>query len=576
MSQYDTIDENTLWVMLEKNQRSLEQLYQKAIKARSLTVFGEMVPVLRRMHWTTAFLGLIPFADIAAGGAAFVAQLQDRRSRWSPELTSAVKTIVLRTRAFCDARRIEPSAGVFLDSQKAVLQGTELKRPVPTADLMSLFRRRQIDVNVVSAVRQLSVGQDESFSHAITVPAYAKKRHRANRFLSLVYLDLENQDKTVEELIETLEKAAGKAEILLHGPLAIPWKNYRSYKAKRPYYLLLDTVSETASWLEENRLSGQSVKDLKKPEDEISDEPRVIIREIHSPPYIPPRTSSTPQEPAPLGILEPVGKRAGRTLRKRDKIRNRDLQIRFPVGAKLILIVSTIIIAAMSSLSVVGLFFFRSEIQNRVEDTNISLSRIVAQQAEKELVQIFDSANLLFQIGSASGGQAGLVDDFFANSRSLVYVGVPGSGFEFSNRDWFRTNRIFDEQAVLSGILAARSEALERTRGGETVVVNVSPLIPNLETPVVAMAAPFLLGNEQQALVVLADIGSGLAESVRIQEGMTTTIIVNSDGEILAHPDFTRIFGGEALRDSPVFNEMYAQGLRKGRYDSPRKPSTDR
>jgi len=156
------------------------------------------------------------------------------------------------------------------------------------------------------------------------------------------------------------------------------------------------------------------------------------------------------------------------------------------------------------------------------------------------------------------------VDDFFANSGSPVYVGIPEAGLDFTNRDWFRQNRIFDERTVLRGILDARSEDLLRARGGETVIINVSPLIPNLETPVMALAAPFLLGTEQQALVILADVGGTLAESVRIQEGFTTTVIVNSQGEMLAHPDFSRVFGGENLRDSAVFQEMYAQGLPEG------------
>jgi adenylate cyclase len=223
-----------------------------------------------------------------------------------------------------------------------------------------------------------------------------------------------------------------------------------------------------------------------------------------------------------------------------------------------------IIILAMSTLTYLSLFFFKTETENRVRDNNISLSRTVARQSDKEILQLFDSANLLFQVGSASGGSAALVEDFFANSRSLIYVGVPGSGFDFANRDWFRSNRIFDEASVLNNILDARADSLENARSGETVVVNVSPLIPNLETPVIAMAAPFLLGTEQQALVILADVGSTLAESVRIQEGFTTTVIVNSDGEMLAHPDFSRVIGGENLRDSSIFQEMYAQGLPEG------------
>lgn len=568
MSRYETIDESALWAALEQLQKVLEKEFRVAVKTRKLSAYGPMAFPLRQMHWSAAFLGLTDLADIAATGSAFVVQLQESRYRWSIELTAALKSLLKRTGSFIESRPDEPSAGVFIDSQKAVLQGVELKRPVPTDDLIALFRRRQIDRNVVSSCRQISVGQDKSFSHAITVPSFAKGRHRADRYLSLIYLDLEAQELDLDELTKTLDDAFGKSEILLHGPLGIPWKNYRSYRGKKPYYLLLDTVQESREWLNANEINGKTIKNLKSPRMDPVGETKVIIREIQAP-----MATVAPRAPSPqpgfdtndIAELEPVHGRAGRKFgRKTRKIRNRDLQIKFPVGMKLILIVSTIIILAMSTLTYLSLFFFQRETENRVMDTNISLSRTVAKQAEKEIIQLFDSANLLFQVGSAAGGAENLVDDFFANSRSLVYVGVPGSGLDFTNRDWFRSNRIFDESTILRSILISRSAELEKARAGETVVINVSPLIPNLETPVIALAAPFLLGTERKALVIIADVGASLAESVRIQEGFTTTVIVNSDGEILAHPDYSRVFGGESLRDSEIFQEMYAQGLSEG------------
>ena len=572
MSRNDTIDENALWALLINLQKAAETTFSRAVKARKNTSFGPLSASLRRMHWAAAFLALTDLADICAAGAAFVYQLQDGRSPWSNELTAAVKTLLKRTRAFIEARASEPAAGVFIDSHDAVLQGPQLLRPVPTDDLKSLFRRRQIDINRVSATHHLTVSQDEAFSHAITVPSFAKQRHKPDKHLTLVYLDLEEQEESLTELVEIFEAAFESSQILLHGPLGIPWSKYRNYTENRPYYILLDTVDEAQEWLRSAGLKGRVVKVLKTPEKESSsDEPKVIIREIpvqHAAPA-PVRTSTGFSaeiiEPGEPGSLEPLSGRAGRRPpRKKKKIKNRDLNIRFPVGAKLILIVSIIIIVAMTTLTYLALFFFQKETENRVRDTNLSLSRIVAQQAEKEIVQLFDSANLLFQIGGAAGGSVSLVGDFFDNSQSLIYVGIPNSDMNFSNRDWFRANRIFNESAVLQDIFTERSEDLEKAKAGETVVINVSPLISNLETPVIALAAPFLLGDTQEALIVLADVGDTLAESVRIQEGFTTTVIINSEGEILAHPDYTRIFGGETLRDSAVFQEMYGKGLPEG------------
>jgi len=559
MSLKNTIDDKVLWAKLEQRQQELEQIYSAAVKARKLSAFGPMTAILRDMHWASAFLGISGFADITGMGAAFVSQLQEIQYRWSVELSAVLKALLKRNREFIDARPEEPAAGVFIDSQKAVLQGADLKRPVPIGDLSDIFKRRQINRNLTSACRQLTVGQDKTFSHAITVPQFARKRHRSDRYLSMVYIDLDQQELDLDNFSKILDEAFAKSEILLHGPLGIPWKNYQSYKAKKPYYLLLDTVQESQKWLKSRDLKGKTVKVLKSPEIDPADEPRIIIREVAAPhAYKSADNAQTTVEPRELEELKSTKRR------KKRKIKNRELQIKFPVGAKLILIVSAIIILSMSTLAYLSIYFFKGEIRNQVEDTNIALSQTVAKQAEKEIEQFFDLANLLFQVGSAAGGSASLVDDFFYNYKSLIYVGVPGSNFEFSNRDWFRDNRISDERAILGNIMASRAKDLEKAQSGETVIVNVSPFIPNLKAPVMALAAPFLLGSEQKALVILADIGDSLAESVSSRKGKTTTVIINSSGEILAHPDFSLVFNGDSLRDSPVFQEMYSRGLAEG------------
>jgi len=249
---------------------------------------------------------------------------------------------------------------------------------------------------------------------------------------------------------------------------------------------------------------------------------------------------------------------------KNTEIGVKKLRIRFPVGLKLIIIVSLIVIVTMSVLTYTSLYFFERETENRIRDSNISLSKTVANQSEKEILQLFDSANLLFQIGLESSGDDLLIDDFFANSRSLIFVGIPRSNFSFSNRDWFRANGIFNESTILESIMASNFEIIDRARAGETLVINISPMIPNLNSPVIALFAPFLFGTERETFVVLADVGASLAESVQNQEGFVTTMIINSEGDILAHPDLARILGGENLRDSVIFEEIYAQGLPRG------------
>ena len=544
MNQFTSISEDVLRAELNRLQAELETLLTEAETKQTPSALEALAPPLRRMHWAASFLGAADWADLAAGGAEFVTRLRDKNDPWSSEYTDTLSGLMQCTRDFNAAGQLMPRA-------------PEPRRPVPADKLLSFFRSRRISIERTSACRELSVEPDEFFDYAVKIPLFAKQQHRNERHLSLVFLDLARQSLSLPELTALFEENRGSLDILLHGPLTLPPKESRPEGDELPYFLLLDTLGIAEEWLSANAVQGRVLNVLKAPDSPGSAEPS------------PGRSAA---DPAAAGIPDstvntpPAAPKTGRQTRGRRKTsRSDDPRVRFSVGFKLILIVSTIIIVSMSSLSIVGLIFFRREIRNRVEETNITLSRMVARQAENEILHLTDSANLLFQLGSAEGGSQALVDDFFFNSQSLIYVGILGTDYGFTNRNWFRANRIFDENAVVRSILGARSPDLERARDNQTVIINVSPLIPNLETPLTALSIPFLLGTSQEALVILADVGSSLAESVRLQEGYTTTMIINSEGEVLAHPDFSRVFGGESLRDSPVFAKMYAQGTPTGR-----------
>jgi adenylate cyclase len=339
--------------------------------------------------------------------------------------------------------------------------------------------------------------------------------------------------------------------------------------------MLRDSDLEARDWLKTAGIRGKPVRVLKSPESGGETEARVIIREVPSAPvYYPAPVPHYPGSAVPVSdgsaefgaepvqTAEPAEER--RPSRRIHSGHDPELKVR--LSTKLILIVSSIIVVSLATTTLMGLYFFRRSLSIQSEDSNISMSAVVAKQAENELLKIINSANLLFQVGSAAGAGSALVDDFFANDTQLIYVGIPGTPLQYSSRDWFRNNRIFEEKVILAGILEARRDDLEKARGGETVVVNASPLIPNLESPVLAIAVPFLLGARQEALVILADIGNTLVESVRLQQG-NSTIIVNPAGEILAVAETSRLFRGENISSTAAFEKIYTDGLDFGQIE---------
>ena len=596
--------------ILENSWNSLADLSVLCHESLDNRDFDSLVTHWRKMYWAASFLGLENMVNILVGGMELVPKMLKNSS---PQLEKVSRIMLGRLEKI--RKEVETKIPQIASNGKVCQQLSEFRSSVQIADIDKIFRHYHIDSNRVSAYRHLAIGRDEVSNVKISIPSFAKKQHNPNRTLVLIYLNICIQNQELPEISATLDKAFKESELFLHGTLSLPLTANEDKKFRYPYYLLLDIPQSGEKWLDSVSLNGRVITVLqealvdktekvvtggktavsnKKVQTDstfktngsgIMEDPGRIIKtdEIVNNQFSEinrqrlsrlefPQYKETENKLAvdtisfdATGVSDVVSlEKQAKSKKKHQKIHNKDLHIRFPVGMKLILIVTTIILISMLSLSFIGLYFFRQEITNRIDDTNISLSKLVARQAENELNNIFDSANILFQLGAAAGRDQDVVDNFFANSGALVYVGVPNLGVGFFNKAWFNENRIFDSAAILESILASRGSDLEKANTGETVILNVSPLIPNLETPILALAAPITVGTTQNSLMIIADIGNSLAESVRLQEGFTTTVIINSMGDVLAHPDFAQVFGGANLKESPVFMEMYGPGNTAG------------
>ena len=564
----------------------LVELHEEAVKQKKLKYYVPMMPVLRKIHWIVSFLGLSDFADIAAASAVFLSQIQGSRFTWSDNHVNMIQVIINYFSAMVSLGTSQMSRDIDTMNPRI---------PDMLNKLKTSFFQHQINIRTVSLCAPLEARQAESIHDEDRIPSLAKKRHNPDNKLTLIYLNLSEQNIRIVDLITILENSVKKSDLLLHGSIVSSPSDKEENDGSRLYYLLLDLEKSGRGWLKENSLQGrvidrsgqisqksisaersvdtiheQDTVPAEEPTEDTADEDTnntVIIAKKAYKQHLKDKQKSSGINQLSFDSdttkeLESVSSK--RPTKKPRKIRNKDLRIRFTVGAKMQLIVTTIIIISMLSLSLVGLYFFRSEISSRIEDTNISLASLVAKQAGNELANLFNSANLLFQIGASAQDSETLVNGFFANFQPLIYVGISGNNTGFFNKIWFRENRILNENAVLQSIMDARGADLLRAKNGETIIINVSPLIPNLETPVLALAAPYLLGTQQEALIILADIGSGLADSIKVQSSITTTIIINAEGEVLVHPDYSHIFGGSIVKGTPVYTRMYSQGATKG------------
>jgi adenylate cyclase len=218
--------------------------------------------------------------------------------------------------------------------------------------------------------------------------------------------------------------------------------------------------------------------------------------------------------------------------------------IRFPIGAKLVLIVTVILLVSLGAISFLVSWMVFRDLQLSAEDNNLSVNRRAAAVTETILSLIRSNALVLLQ-GSTIGGtqNAGgnqdsaseaFIDFFFEQNRyvaALVLTEEEGENRVFGNKRFDLSNP--DSVATLESAVAvwaaSQETAFRRAVAGDTLLINAS--LPAM--PLLGFFFPLSGESVKGALVLFsADL---LLET--FGTGLNASFLINDDGDILVHPD---------------------------------------
>ena len=221
----------------------------------------------------------------------------------------------------------------------------------------------------------------------------------------------------------------------------------------------------------------------------------------------------------------------------RSNKRRRELdKIRFSIGAKLITIISIIVIISLGSITVLVSLLVRADLRISAEENNFEMNRRSAIEAEAELFTMRSNSRVLIQtLLSLSTPQLirQSTDFFFAENPQIasVFYIVPGRTEQLMVNERFFLSRDLDESLAASYFTNQR-DALGRAVRGETLLQNA---VPHFSRSSLALFFPWQDGGT----------GAVLFSSDSISEnfgfGINQSYMLNSEGDILSHPDFTLV-----------------------------------
>ncbi|MDR0785166.1 MAG: HAMP domain-containing protein [Treponema sp.] len=237
-------------------------------------------------------------------------------------------------------------------------------------------------------------------------------------------------------------------------------------------------------------------------------------------------------------------------------------KVKFSIGAKLVSIISALMVVSLGSMTVVGTLMIGEDVRLTAEDSNYSINKRTTLPAQNILETVYNDAlqflNTLTMLNNNDlliEKRNAAVDFFFRNNRNIGAICVNDSVYKdeegkqlFVNRSFMVANRLTSAQ--ISDYVNTQVEATSLARDGEFLILNVTPFF-NVE--MLEMLFPWKNGEIESAVGVFFSI-EGLKEI--FSDSVNRSFIINGTGDILVDPDPMLVKAGVNLRSKPFVKQI--------------------
>jgi adenylate cyclase len=220
------------------------------------------------------------------------------------------------------------------------------------------------------------------------------------------------------------------------------------------------------------------------------------------------------------------------------------MTVKFSIGAKLITIISFIVIISLGSIIFFVSWLVSEDLQILAEDNNFEANRRSSMMAESVFENIqSDSMTLIRTITSVGGASAIALDStefFFERNPNVAFVFFTNNGRDelLLNDSFFETRQI--DPSLTQSFMDANRAVLRRASAGETLLLNAAPVFT---APVLALFYPMQNGGNG-VLFSPMDLNDSFGHSVN------HSYLLNDRGDILIHGDFEVVKNAVNTADS--------------------------
>jgi adenylate cyclase len=245
-------------------------------------------------------------------------------------------------------------------------------------------------------------------------------------------------------------------------------------------------------------------------------------------------------------------------------------RVRFPIGAKLVLIISILVLVSLGTVTLLVSVISTQDVQRTAEDNNFTVNRRAGSQAENSFKAVQAAVSLYLEMLARNRGIGDrdfeLDSYFFDRNQNIAAIAVSTGNAGWTlipNEQFFLSNEINAGKAesyITSNI------ALPVPADGKTRFFNASPdfellLIAMVFTRRQSLPPDFAgLQTVRSGVETVAVLFSPDELSESFGTGANSSYMINETGDILLYADSDLVLGGANFSGLPIVETMQREG----------------
>jgi len=225
------------------------------------------------------------------------------------------------------------------------------------------------------------------------------------------------------------------------------------------------------------------------------------------------------------------------------------MTVRFSIGAKMIILISFIVILSLGSITALASWLFTGDLRISAEENNFEANHSAAMEAQMMLENVIAHSKFFIKAVTADGANSNELSAFFFTENPQimsVFYFIQGKPEQIFINNEFLVSREIEVQTAAS-YLNSQRDVLGRAVRGETLLLNCAPYFGG---PLLAL---FFQWQDNGAGAVVFS-----SENLNQNFGFGTnqSYMINSMGDLLSHTEFSLVQMGVNVSNEKFINSI--------------------